>query len=387
MPSYLLKMSPLEVVHILRAESSRAEGEPELNTSAEKEYVIEEDFDYAAYGLTDINKFNLVSSVATLNIEGRLEHNYWVLETTVSRNLGPLPVAEESEFARVKLTPGEFEKELCDPGPKHTAVRLHTETLLAKKHFEDWLAETRRMNPNAAKEQQTSRNEPTAGQSGAETTKSVNEPARAGSRIIVAREAVGVFANPENLEAAVDELEISGFDRAAISLLGLEGEAKARIEAFYRKAEDIEDRDVPHAAFTSSDSRVEGEAAAVALPAYVGGVAGAWAAIAAGGALAMAFAAAIAVGIVGAGLGGLLAGAIANRHAREVAEELGKGGIVLWVNVRDADSEKRALAILEQMGAKHVHAHAIQREWSMPDRPLRIPQADPFLEAEPPIDS
>lgn len=387
MPSYLLKMSPLEAVHILRSETAHAQGEPELNTSAEKEYVIEEDFDHAAYGLSDCSKFNLVSSVATLNIEGRLERNYWILETTVSRLLGPFPVTDENNFARVELTPGEFEKELCDPGPKHTAVRVHAETPLAKKHFDDWLAEMRRRYPYAAEEQRISGDEPTAGQGGAGTNKSLNEPVGAGSWILAAREAVGVFVDPENLEAAVDELEISGFDRAAISVLGLEGEAKARIEAFYRKAEDIEDRDVPHAAFTSSDSRVEGETAAVALPTYVGGVAGAWAVIAAGGALAMAFSVAIAAGIVGAGLGSLLAGAIANRHARVVAEELGKGGIVLWVNVRDAASEKRALAILERMGAKHVHAHAIQREWSMPNMPLRIPQADPFLEAEPRIGS
>lgn len=36
------------------------------------------------------------------------------------------------------------------------------------------------------------------------------------------REAVGVFAEPDALEAAVDRLEASGFHRANISVLGTE---------------------------------------------------------------------------------------------------------------------------------------------------------------------
>jgi hypothetical protein len=44
-----------------------------------------------------------------------------------------------------------------------------------------------------------------------ETTKAVDRDR--------AREAVGVFQNPDALEAAVDALEVSRFDRAAISVL------------------------------------------------------------------------------------------------------------------------------------------------------------------------
>ncbi len=120
-----------------------------------------------------------------------------------------------------------------------------------------------------------------------------------------AREAVGVFQGPEALEAAVDALEVSGFDRAAISVLATGANAKVQIDHFYHTLGALEDSGgATHAAFVSRDSRTESEAAAVGIPLYVGGFAGAAAVAAAGGALALAIAATIAGAAAGAGLGG-----------------------------------------------------------------------------------
>ena len=40
----------------------------------------------------------------------------------------------------------------------------------------------------------------------------------------VAREVVGIFASPSALEAAVDELEMAGVSRAAVSILGADAQ-------------------------------------------------------------------------------------------------------------------------------------------------------------------
>ena len=90
------------------------------------------------------------------------------------------------------------------------------------------------------------------------------------------REAVGVFSVPEALERAVDELEVSGFDRAALSVLASEGTIKDRVGHLYRNiAEIVDGRHVPQRAFVESDSRIEGAAATIGIPCYIGSVAGA----------------------------------------------------------------------------------------------------------------
>lgn len=190
------------------------------------------------------------------------------------------------------------------------------------------------------------------------------------------KEAVGVFRDPDALEAAIDELEVSGFDRAALSVLATDAKATDQVARFYRTIKEVEDSGrAPRGSFVSRDSRTEGEAAAVGIPLYVGGFAGAAAVAASGGALALAIAVAIGGGAIGAGFGAILAAAIARHHAEGVREQLDKGGLVLWVSVPDSDAEQRAVAILNKMGAQDVHVHQIKREWAE----VRMPQFDPLL--------
>jgi hypothetical protein len=194
------------------------------------------------------------------------------------------------------------------------------------------------------------------------------------------REAVGVFDSADSLEAAVDQLEMSGFNRAAISVLASDKTVKDRLGRLYRSvAEIVDDPRAPLTAFTSKDSRVEAEAAAVGVPLYIGGIAGGLAVVASGGAIAAAFVAAIALGAVGAGIGGLLARVISQRHIDRVWEQLAQGGLVLWVSVRGDATAARALEILIKGGARDAHLHEIQREWTVNDRPLKLVQIDPFL--------
>jgi hypothetical protein len=127
----------------------------------------------------------------------------------------------------------------------------------------------------------------------------------------IVREAVGVFSAPAALERAVDELEVSGFDRAALSILASDGTIKDRVGHLDGNiAEIVDGRHVPQRAFVESDSRVEGTAATIGIPCYVGGVAGAGvSAVGFGAATVAIVAGAVVGGVAGAGLGALLAGA------------------------------------------------------------------------------
>jgi hypothetical protein len=197
----------------------------------------------------------------------------------------------------------------------------------------------------------------------------------------VIREAVGLFSTPEALERAVDELEVSGFDRAALSVLASEETIKDRVGHLYRNtAEAEDDRHVPQSAFMETDSRVEGATAAIGIPGYIGGVAGAGVtAVGFGAATAVTIAGGVVGGVVGAGLGALLAGAMTRRLGHEISGQLAEGGLVLWVGLRDKDAEDRALRILRDAGARDVHVHELEREWTIKDRPLAGAQYDPLL--------
>jgi hypothetical protein len=176
------------------------------------------------------------------------------------------------------------------------------------------------------------------------------------------REVVGVFADPGLLEAAADQLEKAGFDRSAISVLGSDKAVKVRIGHLYRTVAEIEDDPhAPRASLVPHKVRDEEEAAALSLPFYVGGLAGAVAVVASGGALAFAIAAAILGGAAGISLGGLLGYAVAGDHAKRVAEQIAQGGFVLWVRVSDTATEQRAVAALKAAGARDLHVHEISR--------------------------
>jgi len=194
------------------------------------------------------------------------------------------------------------------------------------------------------------------------------------------RETVGVFGDEETLETAVDELNVAGFREAAISVLATSGKTKGGLSRIFHSVTEIEDSgDAPQTEFVSSDSRVEGTAALIGVPLYIGGAAGVWAVSAAGGSLAFALASAVALGGIGAGIGAILALAIHSRHVKRIREQLKLGGLVLWVNTPNAESERRATQILKNLGARDVHVHEVQREWDTGSIPLTHGPYDPFV--------
>lgn len=174
------------------------------------------------------------------------------------------------------------------------------------------------------------------------------------------REAVGVFDDAQSLEAAVDELESSGFDRADLSLLATE---KAVIEKlghrFERVSELEDDAKVPREAFTATESLGDAEGGLIGGLTYVGAVAAAGAMVAAGGTLAGVIAATAMSGGAGGLIGSVLARLIDDRHAERIQQQLGHGGLLLWVRTWTPEQEERAKGILDRHTAHDVHIHEL----------------------------
>jgi hypothetical protein len=165
------------------------------------------------------------------------------------------------------------------------------------------------------------------------------------------REAVAAFDDAASLDKAVYALETRGFDRAAFSLLGSEAAVTQKLGHRYQQVKEVEDDPAaPRETFFSRVSRLE----AVYMPAP---------ALAAVGAVAVAGIGAIVPVLVVAGVGALIGAALGRvmheHHARLVQEQIARGGLLLWVNVRNTNEEQTALQVLRAHSAHDVHVHEI----------------------------
>jgi hypothetical protein len=158
------------------------------------------------------------------------------------------------------------------------------------------------------------------------------------------REAIALFDNAEQLEHAVSDLQGRGFDRADISLLAHSAVEQQPVGADILAGDRRTPREAP---VTDTDIRQE-RLLGTSMAATIAAFAAAGFVVATGGALALVAAAAAAagggVGAVGAWLGARLGEDEANYYD----EQLARGGVLMWVRVRDPDSEARALEILRR---------------------------------------
>jgi hypothetical protein len=176
------------------------------------------------------------------------------------------------------------------------------------------------------------------------------------------REAVGLFHDEKALQGAADELLVSGFNHADLSLLAGHRSVETRLGGMYERVADLEDKpDVAFQAFVDSDSRTEGKGVLVGGLFYIGAVAAAGAIVASGGTVAALILGVAAGGGAGGLVGAALAGFLEKHHARALQEHLDKGGLLLWVHTPDDAHEKRALEILRRSGAEDAHVHALPK--------------------------
>jgi hypothetical protein len=174
-------------------------------------------------------------------------------------------------------------------------------------------------------------------------------------------EAVGLFEDAETLQAAVDDLLSSGFDRAELSLLASEAVIDRELGHLYQRVADLEDDPgTPRSAYVSKESLGDAEGGLVGGLFYVGALAATGAVVASGGTMAAAITAAALLGGTGGLIGTLLAKLIDDEHAHHLQEHLDRGGLLLWVRTRDGAHEKKALRVLGEHSGHDVHLHSFE---------------------------
>jgi hypothetical protein len=174
-------------------------------------------------------------------------------------------------------------------------------------------------------------------------------------RTATLREAVGLFQDPETLDAAVNELQGSGFDRAEISLLAREGILDGDLAKDYADMHDAEDDPAaPRQAVVAETDVRQARTLGTSMAAVVAAFAAAGVTIFSGGAAAAALVAAVAAG-GGAGAIGYALGQQAGQSEEDfIRQQIERGGVLVWVRTRDAEHETRAREILSRHGATAV---------------------------------
>jgi hypothetical protein len=177
-------------------------------------------------------------------------------------------------------------------------------------------------------------------------------------------EAVAVFDDADSLYAAIDELQMHGFNREELSLLAGEDTVEEKLGTTFWRAQDLEDEpDAPRIPYFSEESIGAAEGALIGIPAYVAAVATAGALVTPAGSMLTAIAGAVVAGGAGAGIGALLAKLVGDRHAQHLQDQIERGGLLLWVRTPDEEHQKKATEILERCGGRDVHVH----HWTVPE--------------------
>ncbi|NCN83628.1 MAG: hypothetical protein GW808_11885 [Sphingomonadales bacterium] len=178
------------------------------------------------------------------------------------------------------------------------------------------------------------------------------------SNTVEVREAVGIFDSEEQMQAAIDDLLSHGFDRAEISVLAPVTAVEEKLGHRFVSVADIEDEPAAMTkAFVPIESIGDAEGAVIGSLLYVGAFAGI-VLVASGGALAAGLAA-LALGGSGTAVGVALARLIKQHHADYIADQLEKGGLLLWVRTWDQKDEEKAVKVLSAHSAHDVHIHAL----------------------------
>jgi hypothetical protein len=169
------------------------------------------------------------------------------------------------------------------------------------------------------------------------------------------REAVAVFDDVSELDAAVEELRQAGFEGDAISLLATEDAVQKKLGHRYERVEELEDEpEAPRVTYRTPAALGESEDMLIGSLTYLPAVVAAGTVVASAGIVA---AAVTGTALAGALIGTVLARWIDKQHAEHLQEQLDRGGLLLWVRTPDATAERRALEILTRHSAHDVHLH------------------------------
>jgi hypothetical protein len=163
------------------------------------------------------------------------------------------------------------------------------------------------------------------------------------------REVTGVFYSRKALDAAAQELLISGIDRADIDVGASLDQLQRRVNYLSIPPADL--ADMP----TAARQPVAGEDDVLSTEAVIASVVGGVAAIRPARRL------------------------LQRERARRLAKLSEAYGLLIWVRVRSPETEALAQEILLRHGAKAVHIHEIELTKTPDDLPLHSLRPDPWL--------
>ncbi|HTK84282.1 MAG TPA: hypothetical protein VL625_04280 [Patescibacteria group bacterium] len=173
-----------------------------------------------------------------------------------------------------------------------------------------------------------------------------------------AREAVGVFDNPVEMDAAIAELENTAFPHDSISILANSPDLRKEFGISVVRPEDVEDNpDTPRTVPIHPEEKTMGLAALMGVTVYTAMTAG----VVFFGQAATPFdwIASIVLGAVSGAVIGL-AVYLYSRHTKRLREQqIEAGGIVMWVRTPNEEREQMARGILMKHGARDVHIHQV----------------------------
>lgn len=176
----------------------------------------------------------------------------------------------------------------------------------------------------------------------------------------VVREAVGIFHDAVELQAAIDDLLSSGFDRAELSLLASERAVEEKLGHLYEKTGSLaDDATIPRTAFVSTEAIGDAKGGLIGGLMYVGAAVAAGAIVASGGAIAAAIVGSVLAGGTGGLIGAVFAQWLEHHHANYLQAQIEHGGLLLWVRTMTPSDEERALEILRRHAGEHVHVHGV----------------------------
>lgn len=165
------------------------------------------------------------------------------------------------------------------------------------------------------------------------------------------REAVGIFDTQDQLQAAIDELQLAGFDRFELGLVDTDAASDAPAHHL------ADDPTTPRKNYVAPESFGDAQGGLIAGFAMLPAMGTAAVVAGTGAAVAVTAAATVATGGVGALVGGALAYIATRKRADTQATQEDQGGHLLWVRVRTPGHEQKALDILRRHAAHHVHTH------------------------------
>lgn len=175
------------------------------------------------------------------------------------------------------------------------------------------------------------------------------------------REAIGIFFDAQNLQAAVADLKRSGFSSDVISLLASEYAVKEHLGDVYREVHKGEDTESgAHTAFVAAESMGDVLHGIIGSLVLIGATVTGGAVVASIGALASALITACTGVAAVAGVGAALAAILYKSDAEYLEEQVDVGHMLLFVRTGTPEQEQQALDVLSKHAAYDAKVYAVK---------------------------